>query len=130
MIFAYYPEIDEDVEPLHAFVMEGFERAPERLTNRDALAAALQRPRNAAYYEGADLATQAARLMAGVAAANAYPDGNKRTALGASLVFLRLNGIEPKADGDDWEQLVFAVASGALDREATTAMLRALVPES
>ena len=30
---------------------------------------------------------------------NAFIDGNKRTALGACIVFLRLNGIEPRSDG-------------------------------
>jgi death-on-curing protein len=53
-----------------------------------------------------------------------FIDGNKRAALGACLVFLRLNGIEPKEDGPEWEQLALDVASGALDREQTTARLR------
>ena len=44
-------------------------------------------------------------------------DGNKRAALGASLVFLRLNGIEPKPDGPEWEELTLAVAAGEIDRD-------------
>jgi death-on-curing protein len=56
-----------------------------------------------------------------------FVDGNKRAALGACLVFLRLNGVEPKEDGPDWEQLTLDVASGALDREQTTARLRKLL---
>lgn len=57
-----------------------------------------------------------------------FVDGNKRTALGACLVFLRLNGSAPGPDGPEWEDLVLAVASGRLDREQTTARLRRLVP--
>jgi len=53
-------------------------------------------------------------------------DGNKRAALGACIVFLRLNGVEPKADGPDWEALTLAVAASAIDRDETTKRLRKL----
>ncbi len=56
-----------------------------------------------------------------------FIDGNKRAALGACLVFLRLNGIEPDKDGPDWEQLTLDVASSALDRGETTVRLRKLL---
>jgi len=56
-----------------------------------------------------------------------FLDGNKRTALGACIVFLRLNGIEPKADSPEWEELISAVASGTVDREETTRRLRTLL---
>jgi death on curing protein len=57
-----------------------------------------------------------------------FVDGNKRAALGACIVFLRLNGIEPKADGPEWEELVLAIAAGSLDRQGATARLRELSP--
>jgi death on curing protein len=56
-----------------------------------------------------------------------FIDGNKRAALGACLVFLRLNGIEPKPDGPEWEKLTLAVASGELNREEAAVKLRKLV---
>ena len=56
-----------------------------------------------------------------------FLDGNKRTAMAAAVVFLRLNGFDPAADGDDWERLVLDVASGKIDREQTTRWLRKLV---
>jgi len=56
-----------------------------------------------------------------------FIDGNKRTALGACIVFLRLNGIEPRRDGPEWENLTFAVAASAIDRDETTSRLRALL---
>lgn len=59
-----------------------------------------------------------------------FVDGNKRTALGACIVFLRLNGIEPQADGPAWERLTMAVAAGAIDRDETTARLRSLLREN
>jgi death-on-curing protein len=56
-----------------------------------------------------------------------FLDGNERTAMAAAVVFLRLNGFDPAADGDDWERLVLDVASGKIDRERTTRRLRELV---
>ena len=58
-----------------------------------------------------------------------FIDGNKRTALGACIVFLRLNGIEPKTDGPEWEELTLAVAASAIDRDETTERLRKLLPK-
>ena len=34
-----------------------------------------------------------------------FLDGNKRAAMASAIVFLRLNGFNPAADSDDWEQL-------------------------
>lgn len=56
-----------------------------------------------------------------------FNDGNKRTALGACLVFLHLNGLEPAPDGEDWEHLTLGIASGDPTREEATEELRTLV---
>jgi len=56
-----------------------------------------------------------------------FVDGNKRTALGACVVFLRLNGIEPNPDGPEWEELTLDVAASKLNREQATDRLRALL---
>ena len=56
-----------------------------------------------------------------------FIDGNKRAALGACIVFLRLNGIEPRPDRPDWEELTLALASGGFDRDQTTECLRKLI---
>lgn len=56
-----------------------------------------------------------------------FVDGNKRAALGACIVFLRLNGLEPAPDGPGWEQLVLDVAASRIDRDGTTRRLKALV---
>ena len=57
-----------------------------------------------------------------------FVDGNKCAALGACLVFLRLNGIEPKPDAPAWKELTLVVAAGGLDRDKATALLRKLLP--
>ena len=56
-----------------------------------------------------------------------FLDGNKRAAMASAIVFLRLNGFNPAADSDDWEQLVLDAAASKIDREQTTHPLRKLV---
>jgi death-on-curing protein len=56
-----------------------------------------------------------------------FLDGNKRTAMMAAIVFLRLNGIEPLPDSNHWEKLMLDVAASKLDRDATTRRLRKLL---
>jgi death-on-curing protein len=53
-----------------------------------------------------------------------FVDGNKRTAMMAAIVFLRLNGIEPLPDSDKWEKLMLNVAASKIDRATTTQRLR------
>lgn len=75
-----------------------------------------------------DIAEVAAAYLFYICKNHPFIDGNKRAALGACIVFLRLNGIEPKADGPEWEKLTLAVAASALDRDEATARLRKLLP--
>ena len=56
------------------------------------VASAVDRPRNKASYEGADLPVQAASLMFGLAKNHGFVDGNKRVALAVTNMFLRANG--------------------------------------
>ena len=56
-----------------------------------------------------------------------FLDGNKRAALGACVVFLRLNDFKPQPDGPEWEELTMAIAANQLDREQTTQRLRKLI---
>ena len=77
----------------------------------------------------ADLAEMAAAYLFYLCRNHPFIDGNKRAALGACLVFLRLNGLEPKADGPEWEELTLAVAASEIDREEATVRLRHLLPK-
>ena len=76
----------------------------------------------------ADLVEVAAAYLFYLCKNHPFVDGNKRAALGACIVFLRLNGIEPKPDRLEWEELTLAVAAGSIDRSETTACLRRLLP--
>jgi death-on-curing protein len=77
-----------------------------------------------------DLAEVAAAYLFYLCKNHPFIDGNKRAALGACIVFLRLNGIEPQTDGPKWEELTLAVASSQIDRAEATARLRQLLPET
>lgn len=74
-----------------------------------------------------DLVEVAAAYLFFLCRNHPFVDGNKRAALGACIVFLRLNGVEPQSDGQSWEDLTLDVAASRLDREQTTQRLRALV---
>lgn len=74
-----------------------------------------------------DMAEVAAAYLFYLCKNHPFVDGNKRAALGACLVFLRLNGLQPQPDGPEWESLVFAIAASEIDREETTRRLRKLL---
>jgi death-on-curing protein len=78
----------------------------------------------------ADLAEVAAAYLFFLCRNHPFIDGNKRAALGACIVFLRLNGVEPKADSPEWAGLTLAVAAGEIDLDEATHRLRKLLPES
>ena len=77
-----------------------------------------------------DLAEVAAAYLFYICRNHPFIDGNKRAALGACIVFLRLNGVEPRADGPQWEHLTLAVAASEVDRDEATSRLRKLLPKN
>ena len=75
----------------------------------------------------ADIVEVAAAYLFYICKNHPFLDGNKRTAMMACIVFLRLNGIEPKPDNQQWEKLMLDVAGGNIDRDVTTQRLRKLI---
>lgn len=75
----------------------------------------------------ADIVEVAAAYLFYICKNHPFLDGNKRTAMMAAIVFLRLNGIEPSPDSEQWEKLMLDVAASKLDRDATTRRLRKLL---
>lgn len=65
---------------------------PGALTDEGKLEGALYRARMVEHYQGGDVGLHAAYVIAGVALAHAFADGNKRTALYAANLFLVRNG--------------------------------------
>ena len=77
----------------------------------------------------ADIVEIAAAYLFYICKNHPFLDGNKRTAMMGAILFLRFNGIEPKADSEQWERLMLDVAASKLDRAATTRRLRKLVKQ-
>jgi death-on-curing protein len=118
------------VKEIHAAALEGFGGA-HGLREPSLLESAVAAPQVTigGYSPFADLAEVAAAYLFYLCRNHPFLDGNKRTALGACLVFLRLNGVEPKPDSVKWESLTFAIAAAQLDRDEATKHLRLLLPK-
>ena len=119
----------EQAIAIHSRQLRRFGGAPG-LRDEGMLRSALERPINKWRYEQADLAEQAAAYAFGLAKNHAFIDGNKRTALIAAVVFLRINGIEPLPDSAEWEKLMLDVAASKINRDETTRRLRKLLKKS
>jgi len=115
----------EIVLEVHAAALAHFGGAPG-LRDRALLESAVAAPQ--ASFEGrsvyADLPEVAAAYLFYLCRNHPFVDGNQRAALGAALVFLRLNGFAPSPDGSEWEDLVLDVAASRLDRAGTSLRLR------
>lgn len=118
----------DTVLEIHASVLDAFGGAAG-IRDRALLESAVAAPQ--ASFGGtsvyADQIEVAAAYLLFLCKNHAFIDGNKRVSLASCLVFLRLNGLEPLADSKLWEELTLDVAASRLDREQTTARLRALI---
>jgi len=89
------------------------------------LDSALARPKNVEAYEpDADLARLAAAYGFGIAKNHPFIDGNKRTALVATLSFLEINGAELIAKTKDLYLAFLSLADGTLTEDELAAWLR------
>ena len=75
----------------------------------------------------ADIVEIAAAYLFYICKNHPFVDGNKRTAMMAAIVFLRLNGMEPLSDSVEWERLMLDVAASKIDRPTTTQRLQKLL---
>jgi death-on-curing protein len=111
-----------DVEALHAEMMRamGWQPAPLRGGGEALLDSAVMRPQMAEHYEAADLIRQAALLGVGISQAEAFVDGNKRTALFAMVTFLEANSCSLVFDDLDLARELEKVAERADSLEMAT----------
>jgi len=86
---------------------------------------ALARPENLAAYGSPDVFECAAAYAFGLARNHPFVDGNKRVALLASGVFLRINGYRLNVSQADAAEAVISHAAGDLSESAYAAWLRA-----
>ena len=83
---------------------------PHLLRDRGLLESALARPRNFFGFGEEDIAVLAVSLMAGIARAHAFAQGNKRTCFVAMVQFLKVNGYDLAIDDSrPWADRIIAL---------------------
>lgn len=90
------------------------------------LESALAKPQNLfAYSDGTvDLAAMAASYAYGIATNHPFIDGNKRTALAVSFVFVEVNGARMTASEPDAYTTFLALAAGEVSEDELAAWFR------
>jgi len=105
---------------------------PHFLRDRGLLESALARPQNAFAYGEDDIVVLAVRLMAGLAQAHAFEQGNKRTAFVAMVQFLNTNGYNLAIeDSLPWaEEIIGLVEHRSTEEDFARAVRPFVVPRS
>lgn len=85
---------------------------------------ALGSARNSYFYGGGDLFDVAAAYAFHIAQAQAFLDGNKRTGIGAALVFLDYNGVRTRVDDGTLYDAMIAIANRTLDKAGLAEVFR------
>ena len=116
------------VHAIHDAVIEAYGGSPG-IRDANLLESAVNTPQATAFGSSpfADLIEVAAAYLFYLCRNDPFIDGNKRVGMTAAIVFLKLNGIQPSPDSDEWENLVLDVAASRIDREQTTQRLRTLL---
>lgn len=116
-----------EVLTLHVILIDEF-GGTEGVRDPGALEVAVFRPQTG-YYD--DAIAEAAALLESLIQSHPFLDGNKRTAVAAADVHLRLNGFELGGDSMQHHRyLVSLIEEGDLDWRAIDAWLREKVEES
>ena len=97
------------------------------LRDANLLESALSRPLNLAAYGEPDVCALAAAYGYGISRNHAFIDGNKRTALVATELFLRLNGWRLIISDADCVHTMLNLAAGELSEDDFAAWLRSHV---
>lgn len=112
------------LDAIHADLIEQY-GGLNGIADEGLIDSALARPRNLlAYLPNSDLSALAASLGYGLAKNHGYRDGNKRTALVATAVFLRLNGLRLDVPEPDAVTAMIYVATDAWDETRFADWLR------
>jgi death on curing protein len=94
------------------------------------LESAMARPKNFFSYGEDDVVVLAIALMAGIARAHAFEQGNKRTAFAAMRLFLRANGYDTSFDDTtSWADAVIALVEHRTTEEQLVRAIRPFVVE-
>jgi death-on-curing protein len=113
----------EQIEELHDSSLAQF-GGSAGVRDEGLIDSALASAKNAFFYGRGDLFDIAAAYAFHLAEAQAFLDGNKRTAIGAALTFLDLNGIENLPEDNRLYDAMIAIAKKELTKAGLAALLR------
>ena len=115
----------EQVKALHRIALDQY-GGQDGVRDSATLESAVMHPCNVWLYGQGDIFDIAAAYAFHLAQAQAFLDGNKRTGIGAALVFLEGNGVAvPQATGQLYDAMI-AVAEARMDKSGLAALLRSL----
>lgn len=101
----------QDAIKLHVLLMREWQKNRFGIDCKDLLESALNRPKQAANFENADLIRQAAMLCFGLVKTHPWLGGNKRTATFLMEIFLERNGFETIAADEETYEMILKVES-------------------
>lgn len=114
-----------DVDALHDRALAAYGGSPG-IRDEGLLASAANQPQNDYFYGDADLCGIAAAYCFHIAEAQAYLDGNKRTAVAAALTFLAGNGVSIDFDSQELYVAMIAMANKELGKQELSELFRVL----
>lgn len=119
----------EQVEVIHRISLERH-GGQDGLRVRSAFESAVMHPRNIWLYGRADIFELAAAYAFHLAQSQAFIDGNKRTGMGAALVFLEGNGTPVPVATEELHGAMIAIAERRMNRADLAHLFRKLCAES
>jgi death on curing protein len=114
----------EEAIVIHINLMRRWREVYFGIERKDLLESALNRPRQAANFENADLIRQAATLCFGLVKNHPWRGGNKRTASFLMEIFLRTNGFQLAATDDEIYKMVLMIESDVWKTDEIESWLR------
>ncbi len=111
------------VEEIHEASLEAY-GGSSGIRDRGLIESALGSAMNVFFYANGDLADIAATYAFHLAQAQAFIDGNKRTGMGAALLFLRANGVTRVPDDLQLYDAMIAIAEKRLDKAGLAEMFQ------
>lgn len=118
-----------EVQDFHAEQL-AIHGGPAGLRDPGMLELALGLPRNKWSYGETDLAALAASYAYGIAKNHPFVDGNKRAALMAMIVFLRLNGVPFHPDNAEAATAIIGLAAGEIEEAGLARWIRDRWPKA
>lgn len=115
----------QQVDAIHAGSLRQFGGA-DGVRDNGLVESALASAWNTWAYGGGDVFDIAAAYAFHLAEAQAYIDGNKRTAITSALTFLEANGVYRTPDQNELYQAMIDIANRKLDKPGLAAVFRRL----